>query len=279
MISSPFDTHVAPSRHNARSCTAHGRLGATIRAITGLVALVAGYELLRAAGVLPDGSAPSTPVIAAAVVDGLVDGSLIGPLLDTCTAWALGLLAAVAVGVPMGVLTGLMRWADALTGVTVEFLRPVPAVALVPVGIVVFGLELGMQVFLVAFATTWPLLVGTRHGVRAVDPLLIESARVLGLSSFAVLWRVILPAAVPACVTGLRTAAGLGVVVAVAVELVTGSPGLGDYLASAQQSGQMANAFAAVLLAGLFGLAVDLLARAAENRWAGWQRLSTEERR
>jgi NitT/TauT family transport system permease protein len=152
-------------------------------------------------------------------------------------------------------------------------------VALIPVGIVAFGLQITMQVFLVAFACVWPILIGTRHGVRAVDPLLDDSARALGLSRFQVLRRVVWPASLPALITGVRTAAGIGVVVAVAVELVSGSPGLGYYLNAAQQAGQVPAAFAAVLLAGLFGWAVDLGTRAAEKRLAGWQMHITEGRR
>jgi NitT/TauT family transport system permease protein len=253
--------------------------GALARSVAGIALLVVAYELLRLAGVLPEGSSPSSVSIGSTLVAGLVDGSFLGPLADTAMSWALGLAAAVAIGVPLGVATGLSRWADAVTGVAVEFLRPVPAVALIPVGIVAFGLEITMQVVLVAFASIWPILIGTRHGVRAVDPLLVDSARALGLSPAGVLRRVVVPAAVPAFVTGLRTAAGIAVVVTVAVELVSGSPGLGYELGSAQQAGQVADAFALVLLAGLFGLLVDLVARGTENRVAGWQRHTTEGRR
>ncbi|MET9970214.1 ABC transporter permease [Streptomyces sp. NPDC006356] len=253
--------------------------GAMARSAVGLVSLVAAYELLRLVGVLPSASAPGVPSIGSALVSGLADGTLTGPLGDTAQAWALGLAVATAIGLPLGMVTGLSRWADSVTGVAVEFLRPVPAVALIPVGIVVFGLEIGLQVFLVAFATVWPVLIGSRHGVRTVDPLLIDSARALGQSRARVLYRVVVPASVPAFATGLRTAAGIGVVVAVAVEIVSGSPGLGYHLNSAQQSGRVTDAFAAVLLAGLFGVVVDLAARAAENRLAGWQRHTTEGRR
>jgi NitT/TauT family transport system permease protein len=253
--------------------------GAAARAVAGLAVLAAAYEVLRRAVVLPGDSTPSVWSMGSALAAGLADGTLTGPLGDTAQAWAVGLAVAAAIGIPLGAATGLSRWTDAVTGVAVEFLRPVPAVALVPVGIVVFGLETGLQVFLVAFATVWPVLIGSRHGVRAVDPLLIDSARALGQSQTRVLYRVVLPAAVPAVVTGLRTAAGVGVVVAVAVEIVSGSPGLGYYLNSAQEGGQVTDAFAAVLLAGLFGLVVDLMARTAENRFAGWQRHITEGRR
>jgi NitT/TauT family transport system permease protein len=174
---------------------------------------------------------------------------------------------------------GASRWADSLARVTIEFLRPVPAVALVPVAVISFGLEIGMQVFLIGFACVWPVLVGTRHGVRAIDPLMIDSARMLGLSRRDIVTRVSLPATAPAIATGVRLAASLGVVVAVATEIVTGSPGLGQYLTQAQQAGDDAAAFAAVLVSGLLGLTVNALFVAGENRVAGWQQQSTEGRR
>ncbi|MEU3982337.1 ABC transporter permease subunit [Streptomyces sp. NPDC026672] len=267
------------SQVRARASSAVTRTLRTGRGAIGLVVLAGGYEFLRQVGVLPRDSTPATWSMVSTLVSGLSDGSLTGPLEDTVVAWALGLLSAVAIGVPLGAATGMSRWANAVTGPAVEFLRPVPAVALVPVGILMFGLETGLQVFLVAFATVWPLLTGSRHGVQAVDPLFLDSARALGQSRTRVLYRVVLPAALPALMTGLRTAAGIGVVVAVAVEIVSGSPGLGFYLNAAEQAGQVPEAFAAVLLAGLLGLAVDVVARTAENRLAGWQRHITEDRR
>ena len=245
----------------------------------GLALVVALYQLVSVSGLLPASVVPGVGAVGTALVEGVRSGDLPSALGSTALAWFLGVALAVVVAVPLGTAIGLVPVVDAATRIAVEFLRPVPAVALVPVAIVVFGLELGMQVFLVALACTWPVLLGTRHGVRAVDPLLVESSRVLGARGPAVLRRVLLPAALPAISTAVRTGAGLGVVVAVAAELVSGSPGLGAHLVEVQSAGRADAAIATVLVAALLGLVVNTAVALAERRAAGWQELSTEGRR
>lgn len=265
------------SRSGGKALTA---VVTAVKGAAGFAVLLAVYELLRLTSVLPEGSAPSTSAVLGALVDGFrAEAPLRTGLLSTAQAWSIGVLVAVCLGMILGAAVGLSAWADALTRTSVEFLRPVPAVALVPVAIVLFGLQITMQVFLVAVACIWPVLVGTKHAVRAVDPLLLDTARMLGLSRMGRLRRVMLPAAVPSVATGIRTAAGLGVVVAVAAELVSGSPGLGNYLIKSQQAGQTASAFAGVLLAGVLGLTVNVVLAGLERRVSGWQIETTEGRR
>ncbi|MFJ6983039.1 MULTISPECIES: ABC transporter permease [unclassified Streptomyces] len=252
---------------------------AAARGAAGFAALAGIYEILRATGVLPAADTAGVGSVLAAVADGVGDGSLTRATLETLHAWSLGLAVAAVIAVPLGILVGKSWTAFTLTEVVVEFLRPVPSVALVPVAVVLFGLDLTMQVFLVAFACVWPVLIQTRYSVRALDPVMLDSARTFRLSPGALLVRVVVPAATPAILTGLRTAASLGVVVAVAAEIVAGTPGLGRYLVDAQQGGHTAAAFAAVLVSGVLGLIVNAVFAAAELRLAGWQQHSTEERR
>lgn len=250
-----------------------------LKGAAGLAVVALLYELLGASGLLPRSAVPGLGSVLAALGEGLSSGDLLSALGSTALAWFFGVALAVVVAVPLGTAIGLVPVVDDATRIAVEFLRPVPAVALVPVAIVVFGLQLGMQVFLVALACTWPVLLGTRHGVRAVDPLLVESSQVLGARGPAVLRRVLLPAALPAISTAVRTGASLGVVVAVAAELVSGSPGLGAYLIEVQGAGRSDAMIATVLVAALFGLVVNTAVALAERRTAGWQELSTEGRR
>lgn len=261
-----------------RSRFLRGTLQRTGKGFVGIVGTVSLYEAARGAGVLPAGHVPGTVGIWSAAWHGFTQGPLATATATTAEAWVLGLLCACAIGIPLGFAVGGSAWADALTKVVVELFRPVPAVALVPAAIVIFGLDTAMQVFLITFACVWPILLSTRHGVRALDPLMLDSARMLGLSPRAVVVRVVLPATAPAVATGVRTAASLGIVVAVAAEIVAGSPGLGQYLNDAQQASDSAGAFAAVLVSGLFGLAVNGLFQAAESAVTGWHQHSTEER-
>ncbi|MFC7485653.1 ABC transporter permease [Knoellia pratensis] len=245
----------------------------------GLAGLVLVFEALRLLGVLPRASVPSTGEIVAAVAGSFSSGTMGEALGVTALAWLLGVLLAAGIGVPVGVMVGLSRWADSATGRAVELLRPIPVVALVPLAVVLFGIEVSMQVFLVALACVWPVLLGSRGGVRTVDPLQVETARTFGLGSVASVFRVVLPASVPAIVTALRIGASLGVVVAVGAQLISGSPGLGTLLVTSQNAGRNDIVWACLLVTGLFGVIVNVLLAAAERGIAGWQELSTEGRR
>jgi NitT/TauT family transport system permease protein len=240
----------------------------------GVLAAVGIWEALRALSVLPADNAPSVWAILAAAARELGRGPLATATMQTAYAWAVGFLVAVAVGVAFGVLVGLSRWADAATGLLFDFLRPIPAVALVPVAIVLLGLGLRMQTFLTVFAAVWPMLFNTRYGVRNVDPLQIDSARVQGVGGVALVRRVVLPAALPSIFTGLRLSASIAVVVTVVTELVAAGTGLGHYIDQHQQVGDAPVAFAGVLVAGVFGYLVNVVMLAAD-RWAvRWRALT-----
>lgn len=251
----------------------------TLQAGVGLAALLLVFEGLRAVGVLPAMSVPSTRQVLQALAGSIRDGDMGAALGATALAWLMGVAVAAAVGIPLGIVVGLSRWADDATRRAVDLLRPIPVVALIPVAIVLFGIELSMQVFLIALACVWPLLLGSRGGVRAVDPLQVDTARTFGLGPVAAIRRVVLPASIPAIATALRLGATLGVVVAVGAQLISGSPGLGTLLVSSQNAGRNGVVWACLLVTAVFGLTVNLVLAAAERRVAGWQELSTEGRR
>jgi NitT/TauT family transport system permease protein len=244
------------------------------KGLGGVLAAVLVWEVLRALSVLPADNAPSVGAILAATARDLGAGPLATAAAQTAYAWAAGFLVTVLLAVPLGALVGLARWADATTALLFDFLRPIPAVALVPVAIVLLGLGLRMQTFLIVFAALWPLLFNTRYGVRNVDPLLLDSGRVMGLGRLALVRRVVLPAALPAIFTGLRLSASIAVVVTVVTELVAAGTGLGHYIDLYQQVGDAPEAFAGVLVAGVFGYLVNV-AMLAADRWAvRWRALT-----
>ena len=188
----------------------------------------------------------------------------------TLTAWALGMLLTVALGVLLGVALGLSRPADAAARVVVDFLRPVPSVALIPVAVLIFGIGLRMQLMLIVFACVWPVLFNVRYGVRSVDPLLVDTARVAGLSKVAVIRRVVLPWALPAIFTGVRIASSIALVLAVSSEMITGSPGLGKIIVDADSAGNFALAYAGALVTGVFGFLLNLGLISLDRRLLPW---------
>lgn len=251
-----------------------GRWRDTAKGLAGILAAVAVWELLRVLTILPRDAAPSFADIVPAFARETFSGSLGSAVGESANAWAAGMGLTLLVGLPVGALVGLSRWADALTALVFDFMRPVPAVAFVPVAVVFFGLGTRMQAFLIAMAAVWPVVFNTRFGVRSVDPLLLDTARTIGLGPGARLRRIVVPAALPSVFTGVRTAAAIAVVLTIVSELVASSTGIGGFISRAQTSNLPAEAFAAVVMAGIFGYAVYLLVDALEGRVTRWHRMS-----
>jgi ABC-type nitrate/sulfonate/bicarbonate transport system permease component len=200
---------------------------------------------------------------------GLVaDGSLLQATAFTLGSAALGLLVATLLGVSIGVLLGLSRRAAAWSELSVEMLRPVPSVALIPLAMLVFGFGLRMEVAVVAFAAFWPMLLLTQAAVRQVDPRLLEVSRVLELGPWDRALKIVLPACVPRLFVALRLGVAIALVVAVTVEIAANPNGMGYAMMIAQQSLDPAQMLAWLGWIGVVGFAVNAGALALQQRVA-----------
>lgn len=213
---------------------------------------------------------PPPTVMFGALLGGLVSGELSGQIGATLLAYAEGLALAAVLAVFAGVLMGTFRTFYNAVRVIVELLRPVPAVSLVPLAILLFGLGYGMRVSVIAFAAFWPILINTFYGVRGIDPVAVDTARNFGLSRAAILWRVVLPSALPSIATGFRISAAIALVLAITAELIAGDSGVGYYVAQMEQAARLPEMYAGILLAGILGYALNLLFRAVEQRVLFW---------
>ncbi|HEY4422165.1 MAG TPA: ABC transporter permease subunit, partial [Pseudonocardia sp.] len=250
----------APAREGSRLRTA----GLGLSGIVGVVVLL---ELVVRTGLLPHAWFPPPSEIVPAFVGLVTSGELFVPLGQTLQGWVLGIIVAVVVAVPLGVLIGSLELAHRLTRFMLEFLRPIPPVALIPAAVLIFGSDLDMKVFLIAFGTFWPVLLQTVYGVHDVDPTARDTARSYGLAPRAVLLRVTLPSALPYIATGLRIASAIGLILAVTSEIVVGVPGIGGRITDAQSAGGAeALMYAWILAAGLLGWVLNGLLQAAERR-------------
>jgi ABC-type nitrate/sulfonate/bicarbonate transport system permease component len=236
------------------------------------------FAVLVEAGVrlfdLHDGvAAPSAAF--RALLEETSSGVLPGEIGQTLAAYVQGLGLAVVGGVTLGVCIGSSRRLLDATSVVVEFLRPIPAVALIPLATLSFGLDTPMRRFLVAFGALWPILVNTIYGVRGADRRLDDVARTSGVTGIARLVRVTLPAALPSIATGVRVSASLGLLICVTAEFVTRTGGLGAYMQEQQNAFRLPEMYAAVVVVGLLGYLVNVGLRSAERRvvfWAGEER-------
>lgn len=189
---------------------------------------------------------------------------------QTLTAWSIGLAAATAVAIPLGLLLGRSTFAYRSSRFTIDFLRTIPALGLIPLAALVYGASRDTVLVIVIPACIWPLLLQTIYGVRDTDPLAIETARSYGLNRWSILRRIVLPSAMPYIATGVRLSAIIAMLLAIAVELLVLVPGVGSLIAVAQRNGETVDVFAYTLLAGFLGLAVVLLFGRLERRVIAW---------
>lgn len=238
--------------------------------IAGLLGFAGLLELLPRVGVVPDRYAPPTSQIIAALGEATQQDRFWVALLDTLRTWALGLVIAVVAGIVLGVVIGSLPLLRAATASTIEFLRPIPSVALIPIAVLLYGATISSTLILVVYASFWQVLVQVLHGVADVDPVARDTAAAYRLGRLARVRYLIWPTALPYAATGIRLAASVALILAITGELVIGSPGLGREIAVAQTSGAVPAMYALVLVTGLVGVTANLLTRAAERRVLAW---------
>lgn len=254
------------SRTSSRGGTHAERLLLPILAITLVIVGAQGLSLI-----LPSSAFPSVPKIVTAFVAVAGDAATYLAVGQTLQSAVVGLAVALVLAVPIGLLLGLSRRLYAACQPTIDVLRPVPSVALIPLAVLMFGTGLNMKVFLIAFAAFWPLLFQTIYGVRDVDRLLLDTATAFGVPAWRQILRIVLPSTLPYLATGIRIAASFSFVLAVTGELVAGAPGLGTLVASAQSGGNIPRMYALIVVSGLLGWGVNHLLRAFEARILRWK--------
>ncbi|MGW0807836.1 ABC transporter permease [Nonomuraea sp. NPDC002799] len=231
--------------------------------------------LAEAAGRLGLVSTAQFPLASTIVVHaaGLAtDTAFLTDVAATFGGWALGLLVTVAVAVPAGLLLGGVPPIERALRPVIEFLRPIPSVALIPLAAFVFSDRLEMKVAMIVYASAWPILINTIYGLRDVDPLAKETLRSFGFGPPAVLWRVSLPSAAPFIATGVRVAATIGLILAISTELLAGGmSGIGRFIILAESSPDgLTLTIAATVWAGALGLLINGLFAWGERRIFRW---------
>ncbi|GAA3987521.1 ABC transporter permease [Streptomyces sp. NBC_01352] len=236
----------------------------------GLAAFLALGEAVPRLGLVKEEYFPPTSRIADALADELADSAFWSALGDTLTGWALGLAIAACAGVVAGVVISVVPYLREATASTIEFLRPIPSVALIPLAVLLYGSELRSVLLLVVYASFWQILIQTLYGVQDVDPVAEETARSYGLGTWARVRHVLWPTALPYVMTGLRLAAAVALILAITAELVIGAPGLGARIAVAQNSQAVPEMYALIVVTGLLGLLINVGARTVERRALAW---------
>jgi ABC-type nitrate/sulfonate/bicarbonate transport system permease component len=189
---------------------------------------------------------------------------------NTLQGWVLGLGLAALIAIPAGIVIGSSRLLYRSLRAVIEFLRPIPSVALIPLAVLIYGSGLESKVFLATFASTWPLLMQTLYGVQDVDPVATDTARSFGFGRASRLLRVTLPSAVPYIATGIRISAAVALILCVTAELVIGAAGLGREINLARQGGAVDLMYALIIATGLIGWALNAVFARGERRVLHW---------
>lgn len=223
------------------------------RGIIVLLAILVAAEIgFRVSIEASDSLAPPLRALGA-LVSALGDGTLLANTARTLAGMLGGLAIGGIAGLAAGIAIGFSETLRRASFLTIELLRPIPSVALLPLSLLIFGFGYGMEIAVVAFATFWPALILTQNAFAQIEPRLIEVARLMGLSKLETAWKIVLPAAPPRLMTALRLGAGLALVVAVTAEIVSNPQGLGHDLMIAQETLRPERIFGVLFWVGLIG--------------------------
>ncbi|MGE4240545.1 ABC transporter permease [Ramlibacter sp.] len=201
---------------------------------------------------------------------GVMTGELPRVFLSSLWRMLAGFAAGASLGVAIGLLMGRFRVVNSALDTLVELVRPIPIPAIVPPLILLLGIDATMKITIVAFATFFPVLVNTISGVRSVEKTALDVARTFHVPPARTLFRVVLPAAMPYIMVGLRTSLALALIVTVVAEMIAGSEGIGYYLMTMQFAMRAGDMYAAILLLALLGYVLNLLMLAVEKRVLHW---------
>lgn len=257
----PQGTQQAPSWFSPRN---------TLRFLSPLLVVVA-WQILSATGVVSQRFFP-TPLD---VLDGLwylvTSGQLGAAIPASLSRGVTGLVIGVTVGTAAGAVAGLFRLGDELLDSSFQILRAIPFIALVPLFVLWFGIDEQPKIILISLACVFPSYVNTYSGVRHVDPKLVEAARLFGLNQFQLITRVILPAALPPILVGIRYAMSTALLALIVAEQLNSRNGIGTIILTANSALRIDLMIAGILVYAAIGVMIDVVMRIVEKTSMPWK--------
>ena len=246
------------------------------RALTVLVPIVSvaaalvAWEVISQAGLISQRDLPSMTSTFGELFHEMTTRSFWVDYWETLRGWLIGIALATVLAVPTGIVLGSSDFLGSAFRVPIEFLRPIPSAALIPVLFLSLGTNLKSEIFLATFGAFWPLLVQTIYGVRDVDPVATDTGRSFGLGRNERLYRITLPSAIPYIWTGLRISSNIALILAFTAELFMGTGGLGTRMNAADSFGLHNEVYAIALAIGFLGVGIHFALSALERRVLHW---------
>lgn len=243
-----------------------------LRNLIGLAGFFLLWEGVVRLGLVDSENLPPATEVVVRLVDLLGQESFVRDVIATVLAWLIAVVIAVAIAVPAGLLLGSLPWLRTATRVLIEFLRPIPPVALIPLVIIVIGSGPDAKITLALYASVWPILFNIIYALDDIDPLLLDTARSFGTSRARVLATVALPHVAPFAFTGLRLSAAIALIVTVSTEYLAGSDvGVGSFIIEVSNAvGTMDQVLAGALVIGFFGYLVNEALERVGRRLFRW---------
>ncbi|MER9266541.1 ABC transporter permease [Mesorhizobium sp. M0410] len=266
-----FGTRDSTTRLGSDFLRLGGRAGIRFLSRYGvLIAFLAMWQVSSSAGWVNAAVLPPIDMIVAALWKGLAGGTLLGDIAISLQRAGLAFAAAVLVAIPLGLFMGQVRAVETALDPILQVFRQTSALALYPVFILLLGLGEASKVFVIFWATLFPLLLNTIGGVKQVDPKLLEMARVYGARQLTVFRRVVLPGAVPSIFVGLRLSATTALLLLIASEMIGANKGIGFQVMNAQYNFQIPLMFAAIIILASLGLIANQALVSLQRRLCRW---------
>ena len=236
----------------------------------GIVGFLTTWQLVSTLGIINPEQLPSATATFAQLSQMLTDLEFWRNIARTMSAWAIGLALATVAGIALGAVVGLIPVLRRASHTTVEFLRPIPSVALIPLAVLIYGFQMQAALVIIVFASFWQVFVQVLYGVADIDTVARDTAKSFGIRGPSRLRHLVLPTALPYLMTGLRLAAAVALILAVTAEMTIGNPGLGRQLAVAAGIGNNTTVYAIVIITGVLGLIINIGFRTIERRALHW---------
>jgi ABC-type nitrate/sulfonate/bicarbonate transport system permease component len=237
-----------------------------------LLFLIILWEVLPRSGIIYARYFPPFSTVIGALLEGIRSGEILRQTAISIYRAFCGYLLAIIIGVTLGTLTGTIRWVSDLLDITVELLRPMPSVALVPIAILLFGTSNSYNISIITFGCTWPIFVNTFEGTRSVDTQWIDTARIYGATRYDLLRKVVVPAALPYIVSGLRISLATSIIVVTVTEMLASFRGLGFFIMDTYNGYRIPQMYSGIITIGLVGYGLNRLFLAAEERLMAWHK-------
>jgi ABC-type nitrate/sulfonate/bicarbonate transport system permease component len=235
-----------------------------------ILAMLVVWELASVVGLISSLSMPAASTVFSQLVHQLFEPAFWSAAGHTISSAVLALVIVTVLAIPLALAIGTRRLVEESTWGIIEFLKPVPPVAMIPLGLLLWGPTETMKLVITGFACLWPLLTQLVYGIQRVDKSVLDMARSYRLSFVETTTRIVIPSLLPYALTGMRVSASIAVVVTIVTELIGGAPGLGQSISVAQTGGRLDVMYALIIVTGLLGLLINYLFKVLERPLLFW---------